>query len=125
MEGKRDYYNVAGIEAYDIMDATLMYMFEASAFKYLYRCNNVIPKGNILGDLKKAKHYLLKMLESPKHIRVNNGERYLSLLDPNVFTPNIYEAICEIIVAVAVAGSNYEISVKNALEYIDNEINKY
>lgn len=125
MEGKRDYYNIAGVEAEDIMDATLMYAFESNAFKYLYRCNNVIPKGDVLGDLLKAKYYLIKMLESPKHIRINNGERFIQLLDSTVFNNHIYEAICEIITAVSVAGSNYILSTRNALEYVENEITRY
>lgn len=125
MEGKKEYYNVAGIEAYDIMDATLMYAFESNAFKYLYRCNEVLPKGDRLGDLKKAEHYLIKMLENPKHIRVNNGERFIKLLNPSVFSNDIYNAICEIITGVAIAGSNYSICTTNALEYVRNEISRY
>ena len=125
MEGKKAYYNVAGVEAYDIMDATLMYAFECNAFKYLYRCNNVLPKGSTLDDLIKAKHYVLKMIESPKHIRVNNGERFITLLNKDVFNANIYDAICEIITGVAIAGSNYHICAQNALEHIQHEIELY
>lgn len=125
MEGKKAYYNVAGVEAYDIMDATLMYAFESNAFKYLYRCNNVLPKGDRLEDLKKAKHYLLKMIESPKHIRVNNGERFIKLLDGNVFDFNIFSAICEILTAVAIAGSNYQECTNNAIAYVQEEIDRY
>lgn len=125
MEGKKEYYNVAGVEAYDIMDATLMYAFESNAFKYLYRCNEVLSKGDRPGDLKKAKHYLLKMLESPKHIRINNGERFIKLLDESVFSYYIYDAICELITAVAIAGSNYEVCTRNALESVQNEIDRY
>jgi len=125
LEGKKQYYNVAGIEAYDIMDITLMYAFESNAFKYLYRCNEVLPKGNRLEDLKKAKHYILKMIESPKHIRINNGERVLAMLDSRVFTNDIYAAISEIITAVAIAGSNYIHCAENALEHIQREIDRY
>lgn len=125
LEGKKQYYNVAGIEAYDIMDMTLMYAFESNAFKYLYRCNEVLPKGNRLEDLKKAKHYVLKMIENPKHLRIDNGERILAVLDRSVFSTNIYDAICEIITAVAIAGSNYIHCSENALEYIQREIDRY
>lgn len=125
MKGKKSYYNVAGIEAEIVMDQTLMYAFESNVFKYLYRCNNVLPKGPIYDDLVKAEYYLIKMLQSPKSIRINNGERFISMLNKEVFTNDIYAAICEVITAVAIAGSNYEQSIGNALEYVRNELNRY
>jgi len=125
MKGKKDYYNIAGVEAEIVMDHTLMYAFESNAFKYLYRCNSVLPKGHIYEDLVKTEYYLIKMLQSPKSIRINNGDRFISMLNKDVFTNDIYAAICEIITAVAIAGSNYEYCIKNALEYTRNELNRY
>ncbi len=56
--GRRDHYRKFKIQPWDIIDEYDLSFYEGSALKYLLR-----SKGDRLEDLKKARHYLDKLIE--------------------------------------------------------------
>lgn len=125
LENSKDYYNVAGVEAIQVITKTRMSFCEGNAFKYLYRCNNINPKGSKVEDLKKARYYIQYILNDPiRSLHDYNGERYIGMINQEIYDTDIYEAMCEIIIAVSVPGSDYVNSFTNALEYLNNAINR-
>ena len=122
----RNYYSVAGISAEDVIDGMNMLHREGAALKYLFRCNNVLAKGERLEDLKKCRHYLSRCLQhTPPPFRENNADFYIPSINPSVFNSNIYDAICEIIYGVGSATSNYKACFRAALDYVTDAIEEY
>jgi len=89
---KIDYYNV-GIECIDIIEGLNLHFSCGNAFKYLYRSNNIRPKGEVLDDLNKALYYLNRMLNKPRLNSSTKTQKYVEGLDESLFTNPIYDAI--------------------------------
>ena len=122
----RHYYEVAGVSAEDVIDGMNMLHREGAAIKYLFRCNNIAPKGDIVEDLKKCKHYLSRCLKYDYiPVRDYTASYWLDRIEPAVFDQNIYNAIYEIILAVGGVGEKYLDRIETAIEFIDDAINKY
>ena len=121
----RDYYDISGVSAEEVIDGLNMLHREGAATKYLFRCNNVMPKGNIAEDLRKCRHYLERCLQYPAPIRNNTASYWISKINPEVFDIDIYSALFEIITAVGELGANYQGSINNAIDYVNNAIKKY
>lgn len=120
----KDYYNVAGVSAEDVIDGLNMLHREGAALKYLFRCNNILVKGDIKEDLKKCRHYLSRCLLHKNIIRDYSASYWIENINPNVFSDNIYNAIVNIIEAAASPGP-YEKYIKEALENVTSELSRY
>ena len=124
--GRINYYNVCKIEAIEIIEALHLHFSCGNSFKYLYRSNNVRPKGDIISDLNKALYYLRRMLNKPILNSNSNTDFYLKQLDSSLFSENIYQAI----VNVLQAGTCYDIVLyknytEEAILCIEAELNEY
>lgn len=121
-----DYYNIAGMEAIDVIEILEMTFSEGSAFKYLYRCNSILPKGEVIKDLNKTIYYLERCLaRRARFIKTNRAKYCLEQINPQVFDEDIYAAIFEIIEGVGASEVDYETSLRSALEIIRNVIKRY
>lgn len=122
---KIDYYNV-GIECIEVIEALHLQFSAGNAFKYLYRSNNVRPKGDVLHDLNKTIYYLNRMLNKPRLNSCNNTEKYLGLIDQTMFSEHIFGAIENTLFA---GTSNnlvtYKSYIQDAILDIETEINEH
>ncbi len=125
IEDIRKYYSSAGVEAIVVIENLNMNFSEGNAFKYLYRCNSLLPKGEIIGDLKKARYYLNRLINKPSNTTGIWCNKYVSMIREDIFSPNIYSALCEIMAAVGVPNANYMISINNAIEHVEHEITRH
>lgn len=124
----RSYYDVAGISAEEVIDGLNLLHREGAAVKYLFRCNKVMPKGEVVEDLKKCRHYLSRCKEySPPSLRGNRPEYYIQKINADVFDEDIYNALIEVIEASGTGAfhDKYEECIDNALYFINNAIEKY
>jgi len=122
---KIDYYNV-GVECIDVIEKLHLHFSCGNAFKYLYRSNNIRPKGEILSDLNKAIYYLNRMLGRPRLNAVSGTDKCLSLLDSNMFSAPIYSAIESTLYAgTSTDMSLYKYYIEEAIYDIEAEISEY
>lgn len=125
---KIDYYNV-GIEAIDVIEKLDMRFCPASAFKYLYRSNNVRPKGDIISDLNKALYYLRRMIpifKINKKDNIANAQKYIDLLDSTLFSTAIYDAIRYTLYASTCSSFTvYKNNIEAAMSAIEQELMNY
>ena len=122
----RSYYSVAGIEAEEVIDGMNMLHREGAAVKYLFRCNNILPKGEVLEDLKKCRHYISRCLQfSPPPFRENNAAFYIDRINIDAFSPEIYNALYEILSGVGDATANYQECMESALDFINDALERY
>lgn len=121
----RDYYDVSGVSAEDVIDGLNMLHREGAATKYLFRCNLIYPKGSIAEDLRKCKHYLNRCLSfKPPPFRDATASWWIERINPEVFSIEIYSALFEIIQAVGEPGANYLECIETAIEHVDDAIEK-
>lgn len=123
----RTYYDISGVSAEDVIDGMNMLHREGAAAKYLFRCNNVSPKGEIKEDLKKCRHYLSRCLKYKDNgiVRDYSASYWISKIDQSVFDVDIYNALFELIMAVGEPGASYEGCISNALDNVNNAIERY
>lgn len=122
----RTYYDVSGVSAEDVIDGLNMLHREGAATKYLFRCNKIQPKGSILEDLKKCRHYLNRcLIYDPGAPRDYTAEYWLGQINPDVFDIDIYIALTLIINAVGAFDANYKANIESAIELISDVIEKY
>ena len=122
---KRNYYNVCGIEAEEVIDGMNMLHREGAAAKYLFRCNKIMPKGEIRNDLKKTRHYLSRCLEYERTVRDYTADYWIGMINQEAFNSDIYAALFELIHAIGDPLSSYRERINNAILYINNAIEKY
>lgn len=122
---KRLYYDAAGIEAIVVIENLNMNFNEGNAFKYLYRCNNNMPKGEVLEDLKKARYYLNRLIRKPSTNKSIWGNKYIAMIREDVFNPLIYKSICCLIDAVGGKNTCYISLLYSSMEYLEDEIAQY
>lgn len=96
---KRSYYNVAGIECEKVILRTKMDFSVGNAFKYIYRCNNVLPKGSFEEDLNKAVYSLENAIKyhTNKFAGKISVDKYINLLDSSAFSENLWNALVAIL----------------------------
>lgn len=58
-----DYYQGAGMQPFDVIDAFGLDFYAGNVIKYLFRAGK---KGPALSDLEKARHYIDRMIERAK-----------------------------------------------------------
>ena len=124
----RSYYDVAGISAEEVIDGLNLLHREGAAVKYLFRCNKVMPKGEVIEDLRKCRHYISRCKAfTPPSLRGNNPEYFIEKINPDVFEEDIYNALVEILEASGAGAfhTKYDICMDNALEYVNNAIERY
>lgn len=122
---KIDYYNV-GVEAIEVIEALHLQFSCGNAFKYLYRSNNVRPKGEILSDLNKTIYYLRRMLNKPILNITRDADKYLKMLNSSLFEETIYNAICSTLYAGTTSDLiMYKQYIEEAILYIEDEISEY
>lgn len=122
---KIDYYNV-GVEAIEVIEALHLQFSCGNAFKYLYRSNNVRPKGEILSDLNKTIYYLRRMLNKPILNIARDADKYLKMLNSSLFEETIYNAICSTLYAGTTSDLiMYKQYIEEAILYIEDEISEY
>lgn len=92
---KRSYYNVAGIECEKVILQIRMDFSVGNAFKYIYRCNNVLPKGSFEEDLNKAIYNLENAIKYHTNTFSGrqNADKYINLLDSSAFSENLWNAL--------------------------------
>lgn len=122
---KRNYYNVCGIEAEVVIDGMNMLHREGAAAKYLFRCNKIMPKGEIKDDLRKTRHYLSRCLEYNSIVRDFTAEYWLDQINEEAFDNDIYLALCELIKAVGDPYIPYHERIELAIDYVNNALDKY
>ena len=124
---KINYYNVSSIECIDIITELNLNFSEGNAFKYLYRSNNVRPKGDVLHDLNKALYYLNKMSQNTrKTIKYKDPDYYMNNLDSLMFSVNVYCAMREILYSACTTDLVHkQVQIKEAINYIEYEIAMY
>ena len=122
---KIDYYNV-GVECVDVIEKLHLHFSCGNAFKYLYRSNNIRPKGEILSDLNKAIYYLNRMIGRPRLNPVSGTDKCIALLDPSMFSAPIYSAIERTLHAgTSTDMSLYKYYIEEAISDIKSEISEY
>lgn len=122
---KRNYYNVCGIEAEVVIDGMNMLHREGAAAKYLFRCNKIMPKGEIRSDLKKTRHYLSRCLEYEPIVRDYTADYWLDQINQEAFDNEIYLALYELIRAVGDPLIPYKERIEFAIEYVTNALERY
>ena len=124
---KLNYYNVSSIECIDIITELNLNFSEGNAFKYLYRSNNVRPKGDILHDLNKSIYYLNKMYENMrKTIKYKDPEYFMEKLDPSMFSENVFEAMRLTLYSACQTDLTIkQLQIEEAKDLIENEIELY
>lgn len=123
MRNNKEYYTVAGVEAEDVIDGMDMWHREGAPTKYLFRNNNIFPKGDKNEDLKKALHYLHNCIKNVSKIpRDNNSLYFITRIDSSVFNDNIYFAISEMLYAIGKPESEYIDSINKVIKYIEAEL---
>lgn len=120
----KEYYNVAGVAAEDVIDNMNMLHREGAALKYLFRNNNILSKGDTRSDLLKCRHYLSRCLQYSAPIRDKTFGFWLEQINPEVFDEDIYEAIVAIIKAVDDEG-NYDTWIDVAIAYVNEALKRY
>ncbi|MCP3899133.1 MAG: DUF3310 domain-containing protein [Desulfobacteraceae bacterium] len=121
---KIDYYNV-GIECIEVIEALHLHFSAGNAFKYLYRSNNVRPKGEVLHDLNKTIYYLNRMLHKPRLNADSNTLKYIKLIDQEMFSCRIFSAIENTLQAGTSSNLNsYRLYIQDAILDIETEINE-
>jgi hypothetical protein len=120
-EMKRDYYNMAGVECEEIILHLKMDFSTGNAFKYVYRCNNIMPKGNIVEDLKKSIYNLRNSIKYSIGYRSTLGKKYVNLLDESVFSENLWNAIQSILLGWSDPYCS-ENMFEDAIRYIELEL---
>jgi len=123
---KINYYNVCKIECIDIIEALKLSFNCGNAFKYLYRSNNIRPKGEVISDLNKALYYMKRMLNKRILNSNNNAEKYLEMMDSSLFSESIFSAITSLIFA----GTSSDIVlytsyIEEAILNIECELSEY
>jgi len=121
----RSYYDVSGVSAEDVIDGLNLLHREGAAVKYLFRCNKVMPKGEMAEDLRKCRHYISRCKKYPVPLRSNNSDYFIQKINPDVFDEDIFNALVEMLNASELIGSQYEEHMDNALDYINNAIERY
>lgn len=122
---KIDYYNV-GIECIDIIERLYLHFSCGNAFKYLYRSNNIRPKGEVLSDLNKTIYYLNRMLGRPRLNPVSGADACIALLDSTMFSTPIYNAIEHTLYAgTSTDLALYKYHIQEAIYDIEAEISEY
>lgn len=122
---KIDYYNV-GVECIDVIEKLYLHFSCGNAFKYLYRSNNIRPKGEILSDLNKTIYYLNRMMNKPRLNPSNNTIKCIALLDSSMFSPLIYSAIEYTLHAGTSSDmALYRYYIEEAISAIEAEISAY
>ena len=125
LENSMEYYDIAGVEAIVVIEALDMNFSEGNAFKYLYRCNNILPKGKTIDDLRKVKYYLTRLLNNPQIARSIWGNRYKARINSGVYDAEIYQAMGHILDAVGSKKHNYILCIEAALVCVNYEIGRY
>ena len=121
-----NYYNVCTIEAIEVIEALQLHFSCGNSFKYLYRSNNIRPKGDIISDLNKALYYLRRMLHKPMLNSNSNTDYYLKQLDNTLFSERIYLAIENTLYAGTCYDMlMYKTCVQEAILCIEAEISEY
>jgi hypothetical protein len=127
IEHLRSYYNLGGYEAIDFIEQLDMSFNEGNVFKYLYRCNNLNPKGSIREDLEKALFYAKRAFN---HTGISGfGRRptyklyFLDNLNKEAFNKNIYFALVSLIEAIC-DRSIYEDRITSVIQFILAELNE-
>lgn len=125
---KRSYYNVAGIECEKVILQTKMDFSIGNAFKYVYRCNNVLPKGSFEEDLLKAIYNLengIKHHTNTFHGRAS-ANKYINLLDREAFSENLWNALIAILKGHAdntfIAENMYEVAINCIKQELEGAI---
>lgn len=122
---KIDYYNV-GIEAIEVIEGLHLLFSCGNAFKYLYRSNNIRPKGEIISDLNKTIYYLKRMANRPRFNNSSNTEAYLKKLDSSMFSEPIYSAICNTLRGGTTSDMiMYKSYIEEAIVDIEAELSEY
>ena len=121
----RSYYNLGGYQAIDFIEQLDMTFNEGNVFKYLYRCNNLNPKGSIKEDLEKALFYAKRALI---HRGSSNLWRkavfklyYVENLNKDAFSEFIFFALISLIEAIC-EPNLYEDSITSTIQFIQNEL---
>jgi hypothetical protein len=127
IEHLRSYYNLGGYEAIDFIEQLDMSFNEGNVLKYLYRCNNLNPKGSIKEDLEKALYYAKRAFQ---HTGTNSLSRkptyklyYIDNLSKEAFSKNIYYALVSLIEAICVPHI-YEDRITSVIQFILAELNE-
>jgi hypothetical protein len=121
---KIDYYNV-GIECIEVIEALKLNFNAGNAFKYLYRSNNVRPKGDILHDLNKTIYYINRLLNKPAATPSTRATEYILKIHKDLFSENIFKAIeCLLKGATEKRLEYYSPYLSDAIKHIELEINE-
>lgn len=127
IEHLRSYYNLGGYQAIDFIEQLDMSFNEGNVFKYLYRCNNLNPKGSVKEDLEKALFYAKRAFN---HTGISSFSRkatyklyFIDNLYKEAFTENIYFALVSLIEAIC-EPSIYEDRITSVVQFIQEELNE-
>lgn len=122
---ERSYYDICGISAEDVIDGLNLVYREGAAVKYLFRCNKVMPKGEMGENLRKCRHYISRCKKNPVPLRSKNADYFIQKINPDVFDEDIFNALIEILNASEVLGKAYGKYMDKALNYTNNAIERY
>lgn len=121
-----NYYNVCTMEAIEVIEALHLQFSCGNALKYLYRSNNIRPKGEVISDLNKTIYYLRRMLNKPRLNVSQDADKYLKMLDSSLFNEQIYNAICNTLYAGTTSDIiMYKHYLEEAIAYIEDVISEY
>lgn len=122
---KKDYYNVCGIECEKVILQTKMNFSVGNSFKYIYRCNTILPKGSIIEDLNKAIYNLENAIKYHTNTYSGkiNADKYINLLDSSAFSENLWNALVAILRGHADAMYMPDTMYELAISLIQEELN--
>lgn len=123
---KVNYYNVCRLEAIEMIEALHLQFSCGNSLKYLYRSNNVRPKGEVVSDLNKTLYYLRRMLNKPILNITRDADKYIKMLDSSLFKESVYNAICNTLYAGTTSDLVlYKHYIEEAIAYTEDALNEY
>jgi hypothetical protein len=127
IEHLRSYYNLGGYEAINFIEQLNMSFNEGNVFKYLYRCNNLNPKGPVKEDLEKALYYAKRAMQHTATVEMYRKPTYklyyVDNLNKDAFSENIFFALISLIEAIC-EPNLYEDSITSVIQFILAELNE-